>query len=276
MVGRLRPIDRSEPYTRRAQSLGDGSLRVISTLEQYGPLGADNRRRQLGRSVLLKADTDDVRAQRAATLVSTGATRANPVEARGRNVTGPSLGESLAQEMVITCSKRLVGTIEGNSKARVLGHLKWGGDGHACEAFFDVLEGTTVRPVGSFARLDVELVEQLNGDEPTSDVEVGAFIGYGASLAHTSATLSDMATTTVPTPTAEFVIPPFAVGWQWWGNVSLGVEWLDGTAVLFAGLGASAQPLTTRGQILPVAPATTLRVTPSAPGNVIITWVLAI
>lgn len=268
LIERTGPMQFGEPYRSRAQALGGPSQRTLGTLEQYGPLGADNRRRQLGRSVELLADVSAPRAARFATLIYAGASRAERA--------GPSVGEALSQQMVITCSKELLGTLEANSKARVLGHLTWGNDGHASEASFEILEGVTVRPVGSFARLVAELVECLDGAEPTTDVRVGAFVGYGESLATAPATLSDYAVTTAPAPTASFFVPPFAVGWKWWANTTLGVEWLDGTTVLFAGLGAAAQPLATRGELMPIPPATTLRVTPSAPGNLIITWVLAV
>lgn len=251
----------STEFAKQRRTTPADDLSVVGTLEQFGPLGADNKRRQLGRSFTL-----ELGVREDATLVYAGAVRAE----HG----GPSLGESLSQQMVITCTKALLGTLEANSKARVQGVLKWGGDGHQSVARFEWLEGTTVRVVGSFVSLVAELVEGLDGSEPNTPVQVGAFVGYGGP--RRPAVLCDYGTTTEGAPTLTFEIPPFAQAFTVWANANVGVEWLDGTTVVYAGLGASAQPLATRGESLPIVPATHLRLTPSAAGNVIVTWELAI
>lgn len=244
----------------RRQALAE-AVSTIGTLERFGPLGADNRRRQLGRSVVLELGEAD-----RAKLLFASATRAES--------NGVSIGEALSQQMCITVSKRMLGTPEANSKARVQGVLKWGGDGHQTEARFEWLEGVCVRPVGSSISLSAELVPELDGAAPTVAVEVGAFVGYGAPAR--PAVLCDYAVTTDEAPSATFEVPPFARAFSLWANANVGIEWLDGTTVLYAGLGAAAQPLATRGQSLSVPPATHLRLTPSALGALILTWELAI
>jgi hypothetical protein len=257
-------VPRKSPSTERARLRRDAiepGVSTIGTLEQFGPLGADNPRRQLGRSAVLELDVEE-----RVTLVRAGAVRAEKL--------GPSLGESLSQQMVITTTKRLLGTLGPNSKARVQGVLSWGGDGHQSQARFEWLEGVTVRLVGSYVSLVAELVDGLDGSAPNTAVEVGAFVGYGGP--QRAATLCDYGTTTEGAPSLLFEIPPFASAFTVWANANVGVEWLDGTTVVYAGLGASAQPLATRGESLPIVPATHLRLTPSAAGNVIVTWELAI
>lgn len=260
-MARRRPLPPvTEPQrVRRWDAWGSPCVDVLS---RYGPLGAANRRRQLGRSVRLRVGE----LGKAQTLLQAGADR---VEQHG-----PSLGEALAQQMVITLSKDLLSTA-ANAKARVLGHVSWGGDGHQTSATFDVIDGTAIRVAGSFVRLAVELVEQLDDAAPTSDVIVGAFVGYG-SISQRAPTLSDRAVTTDVITSADFVVPPFAVGFSVWANASCGIEFLDGTSSLYVGTGPSAQPIGTRGEVLPLPPCTAVRLTPSAVGPVIITWHLGL
>lgn len=210
-----------------ARRTNSSSVDVVTTLERNGPLGADNRRRQLGRSQRLDPDGQIQRE----TLVQAGAVR--------KEERGPSLGESLSQSLVISCSKRLDPSSAQEAanptdlKARVEGVVSWGGDGHQCQARFDFLEGTTLRVSGSFVRVDAELVDELDDTAPTSAVEVGAFVGYGQG--YRGAQLTRRAVTTALATAAEFDVPEFARDVAiWWPGNACNVDMYSGGTLLYS------------------------------------------
>ena len=252
------------PPTRRRTETE--SIAVVGSLEQFGPLGADNRRRQLGRSVRLVPG----RKERE-TLVYTGASRAE----KG----GPALGESLAQSAIVTCSKSLDPSRaqqEANPtdlRARIEGVFKWGNDGHQAEARFDWLEGTTLRGSGAFFQVDAELVDELDGEPPTSSVKVGAFVGYGQPLR--AAQLTRRIVTDDETPVAAFDVPLFARQFTaWWSGASCVVDFLSGGTTLYTSfsltIGSKGIPLTLPGGV------TQVRLNGSTFGPTLMVWHLDI
>lgn len=203
-----------------ARRRSDESLSVVGTLEQTGPLGAGNMRRQLGRS-----DKLIVGRRTEVTLVQAGSDGA----AHG----GPSLGEALAQSMVLTCTYRLDPTRAqevanpGNLKARVLGRISYGNDGHGEEIRFDWRFGTTIRVPAGFVRLSAELgPELMAGEQPTSDVVVGAFAAYGQPV-H-CATLTQRLTVT-PSPGILVPVPSRARRFTAWAGAQISTRWMAGT-----------------------------------------------
>lgn len=175
---------------------------TVGELSQFGPLGRIKTRRQLGRSAeLLPPQTalGTRRNEQIETLVDTGADNDSEL----------SIGDSLAQQCVITCTVRYPNSETRDPATRicnVIGTLSWGGDGHSGEVDFDFRNGMVLRPVAGAFRLSARLAVDALDNQPNVPVTVGAWIGYGGPISPWGCTLTDRLAA-VP---GFLRVPPFA------------------------------------------------------------------
>lgn len=176
---------------------------TVGELSQFGPLGRTKTRRQLGRSADLQPPSGQSlgtrRNEQIETLVDTGAD----------NDTELSIGDSLAQQCVITCTVDYPNAEMRDPATRicnVIGTLSWGGDGHSGEVDFDFRNGMVLRPVAGTFRLSARLAVDALGNQPTVPVRVGAWIGYGGPIGPWGCTLTER----VPELVGGLRVPPFA------------------------------------------------------------------
>lgn len=133
-------------------------------LRDDGPLGANNMRRQQGRSFALSnAGNAPMTRER---LIFTGGV--------GKGNKGD--GDAYASACTIACSRDM------QAPGTVLGLIEWGTDGHSNSAYFDWLNGTCIHVAGSSFCLTAELVPDRDAVAiaPGTTVTVGASIGYYA------------------------------------------------------------------------------------------------
>lgn len=133
-------------------------------LARWGPLGGQNTRRQLGRSIRLEAAGGRTRAE---VLVFTGPTNAD----------GPSeldVGDALASTCTVTLA--IIQQNVGNDQpiAVIEGTIEWGTDGTSASARFDWLNGGVIVAAASSFKVSAEIVSIPEG----RSVDVAAFIGY--------------------------------------------------------------------------------------------------
>lgn len=156
----------------------------------FGPLGADNMRRQQGRSWELRAS-------------GPGATRRERVIYTGGLGKGnKGKGDAYASACTIACSIIGRGTVRGT--------IEWGTDGHANRAQFDWLHGTQIHVSGSAFDLIAELIPDALAQALDEDVNVtvGASIGYW-SAGRLAPTLTEYIGAIDATP-VELEVPAFA------------------------------------------------------------------
>jgi hypothetical protein len=209
------------PRTRRPEP----NIDVVGDVSRFGPLGFENTRRQLGRSVLLTdTHTQD-------TLITCAA----------QNHADLCIGDGLAQQTVITCTLSYGPGRQPDSVATVLGRLEWGGDGHGYTVDFDWRQGTVIRPVGASFKLSAHRrisALALDGEPVPNnvDVNVGAWIGYGGATAR-SATLTQVAADGV-----ALDVPPFCVGFTAYCGEPATVAYFVGTTAAGGGSIRSGSP----------------------------------
>lgn len=170
-----------------------------SNFRDLGPLGADNMRRQQGRSFRLHTNTTPgigVQPGQAPT------TRERLIFTGGVGKGNEGIGDAYASACTLACSITGRGTVRGK--------IEWGTDGHSNTAYFDWLQGTVIHVAGAAFTLEAELVadaadEELAGD---LDVTVGASIGYYA--AGRRAPTRTLYGAAPPAGAVEIEITPFA------------------------------------------------------------------
>ena len=176
-----------------------GLVATLGELSQWGPLGQQKTRRQLGRSLDLVPPTalGTRRNQEEPTLIDTGADNKDEL----------SIGDALAQQVVITCTVQFPTNASADTRVcNIIGTLDWGGDGHAGSVDFDFRNGTVIRPVGGSFRVSARYALDALGNQPTVPVRVGAWVGYGSPHGPWGCTLTER----VGTLPGSLRVPPFA------------------------------------------------------------------
>lgn len=164
-------------------------------LARLGPLGARNRRNNLGKGARLGVLADE-------------GTRARLFQAKADSAEGEALG----QTATITCALGQISAEEDPTDFRLEGVIQWGNSGASAEARFDWKNGTCVRVAGASFSLSCELLPGFQSDalDPDLVVNVDAFVGYVPNGQTMAPTLTRFAEAPLLGPAANFPVPAFA------------------------------------------------------------------
>jgi hypothetical protein len=248
-----------------------------------GPLGTDNYRQQLGRSVelgtLAQAGIKSV-------LIYTGATQKQNKMLPG-GLALRAAGDAAASLLQISCTYRAQNAAATARPLQIRGQIDWGTDGHQCTAYFDWLNGTVLQVSASSVRVIAEIVGNMGSAdaEPTFDAAaiatVGATVGYGgANRPPPTFTQQLRLPVTIPpaVPTSTVTIPLYARRLWWLGPALASVQWAIGPGVGQAIGQVDPLGLITRQPYERPGPATHLQVTGNGGASTLnaLVWELAL
>jgi len=193
-------------------------------LIEHGPLGNENRRRQIGLGALLSLSGDRGTRVR---LIDTSSEKQDDALAQAVTIT---CGQSDASDPNLPIATRMY---------RLEGILKWGSQGVQQEARFDWANGTVVRPVGGSFQVDCEMLPAFGQTVigASARAQAIAHAGYGSALkpALLTAYQVDQGGAGV-----TFPVPKFASRVFWYPNTTgANSNWVNASGVVVANINAA-------------------------------------